>query len=54
MLLDTSLTSHRTQANQNLLPPLLTLLHYATTHKHSRQWVGAILTILAQKGVAHG
>ena len=33
---------------------LLILLDYARQHRHSYQWVGAILTILQRQGVAHG
>jgi hypothetical protein len=31
-------------------PGLLTLLAYAHSHRHSSQWIGAILTIFERKG----
>jgi hypothetical protein len=35
--------------------PLLTLLTYAATHRHSHQWLSAIPAILARRGgAAHG
>jgi hypothetical protein len=33
---------------------LLVLLRYATLHHHSRQWIPAILVILARQEVARG
>jgi hypothetical protein len=30
------------------------LLTYARTHHHSRQWIGAIATLLMREGCAHG
>jgi hypothetical protein len=40
----------------NLFYPdgLTALLRYGLTHRHSRLWVGAILTILERGGRAHG
>jgi hypothetical protein len=31
-------------------PGLLLLLRYARTHRHSHQWIPAILNILARRG----
>ena len=33
---------------------LLTLLHYATLHKHSHLWIRAILAILDREGGSRG
>ncbi len=33
---------------------LMTLYSYAAQHAHSRQWISALLTILAQEEVARG
>jgi hypothetical protein len=33
---------------------LLSLLDYATTHPHSRQWISAILRMLSREGASHG
>jgi hypothetical protein len=35
-------------------PGLLSLLTYALQHRHSAQWVSAILAILSREGVARG
>jgi hypothetical protein len=39
------------QVNSKSFTPLFV---YALSHEHSRQWLGALLTIIQRKGVAHG
>jgi hypothetical protein len=44
---------HHFPSRVSKIPALLSLLSYATSHKHSEKWVGAITLLLSREGSRH-
>ena len=44
---------HHSPSRISKIPALLSLLSYATSHKHNEKWIGAITLLLSREGSRH-